>query len=104
MHALAELEANAGAAAAMLRQLANANRLRILCELVGHGEVSVGGLVNAVGLGQSAVSQHLARLREEGLVASRRDGQAVLYRIADTKAVRILVTLRDVYCGPPATG
>ena len=97
---LAELEAKAAEAARMLRLLANENRLLMLCHLVTAGEMTVGALADAVGLSQSALSQHLARMREEGLVATRRASQTVHYRLADPKAARILALLRDLYCPP----
>ena len=71
--------------------------------LVGAGEMNVGALADAVGLSQSALSQHLARLREEGLVATRREAQTIHYRLADPKAARLLALLRDIYCPPDAT-
>ncbi len=84
-------------AAAMMRALSHEARLRVLCDLVG-GECMAGELVERSGLSQSALSQHLARLREEGLVATRREGQSVFYRIADPRAARILGVLYDIYC------
>jgi len=101
---LARLEANVEEAARMLRLLANEKRLLMLCHLVGAGEMNVGALADAVGLSQSALSQHLARLREEGLVATRREAQTIHYRLADPKAARLLALLRDIYCPPEATG
>ena len=82
----------------MLRLLANENRLLILCQLAVEREMPVGALAEAVGLSQSALSQHLARLREEGLVATRRAGTAVFYRIGDAKVRRILTLLKNLYC------
>jgi len=84
-------------AAAMMRALSHEARLRVLCDLVG-GERMAGELVERSGLSQSALSQHLAKLREEGLVATRRDGQSVFYRIADPRTARILAVLYDIYC------
>ena len=72
----------------------------VLCQLA-EGEHSAGALQQGSGLSQSALSQHLARLREEGLVATRREAQTIYYRLADPKAERILVTLAAIYC-PPA--
>jgi len=95
---IAELEANAGQAARLMRLLANRNRLLILCELIARKEASVGTLVQAVGLSQSAISQHLARLRADSLVAYRRDAQTLLYRVDNPDAVRILATLKTIYC------
>lgn len=94
---VAELRENATEAAGLLRLLANENRLRLLCVLAG-GERTVNDLADTVGLGQSAVSQHLARLRADGLVAFRREGTTLHYRIADADALMVLGTLRDIYC------
>lgn len=88
----------AAEAAQMLKLLANERRLLILCHLVVEKELPVGRLAEAVGLGQSALSQHLARMREEGLVATRRDGQSIYYRLADRRAARLIKTLKDIYC------
>ena len=95
---IAELTKKAGEAAALLKLLANEHRLLILCRLAMEGETSVGELGDTVELGQSALSQHLAKLREDGLVATRRDAQTIFYRIADAKAARLLATLKDIYC------
>jgi DNA-binding transcriptional ArsR family regulator len=96
---LARFESSASQAASLLRMLANERRLMILCQLAG-GELSVGQLQPRVGLSQSALSQHLARLRDEGLVATRRDGQQIHYRITDPAALRIIATLADLFCPP----
>ncbi len=95
---MAALERKASEAAALLKLLANENRLVILCRLAQAGEVSVGDLTDAVGLSQSALSQHLAKMREEGLLATRRVAQAIYYRIADPDAVRVLALLKTIYC------
>jgi DNA-binding transcriptional ArsR family regulator len=95
---LSELEAKAGDAAALLGTLANRHRLLILCHLIAAGELSAGSLVERSGLSQSALSQHLARLRVEGLVAYRREGQSLFYRIVDPRAEQLLRLLRDVFC------
>jgi ArsR family transcriptional regulator, virulence genes transcriptional regulator len=99
---LAAFEAAAAKAAAMLRALANERRLLILCQL-GAGEVSVGVLQERLGLSQSVLSQHLGVLREEGVVATRRQAQTIFYRIADPAAVRILETLAAIYCPETST-
>ena len=78
--------------------LANETRLAILCELV-EGERSVGTLVDAVGLTQSALSQHLAKLRAAGIVATRRDAQTIYYRLASTPPASVMATLAEIYCG-----
>lgn len=85
-----------------LKVLANANRLLILCEL-NNGERSVGALECAVPLTQSALSQHLAKLREAGVVATRRDAQTIYYSLADPRAVRMMSTLYDLFCAPGET-
>jgi ArsR family transcriptional regulator, virulence genes transcriptional regulator len=95
---IAEFERKAGEAAGLLKLLANENRLLILCRLVVAGEMSVGDLAEAVDLSQSALSQHLARMREDGLVATRREAQTVFYRIADPNAARLLALLKNIYC------
>lgn len=94
---LALFEASAGRAASLLRLLGNERRLMILCQL-GEGELSVGQLQPRVGLGQSALSQHLALLREEGVVTTRREGQTIHYRIADPAALRVIATLAELFC------
>jgi DNA-binding transcriptional ArsR family regulator len=99
---LARLQDSAAAAARLLRLLANEQRLLLLCHLAGAGELSVGALGGMLGLSQSALSQHLARLRADGLVATRRAGQTIHYRLADPKAARLLAVLRDLYCPPEA--
>jgi ArsR family transcriptional regulator, virulence genes transcriptional regulator len=91
-------EARAGEAAGLLRALANEQRLLILCHLLTAGELSVSALGDALSLSQSALSQHLAKLRDEGIVTSRRASQSLFYRVADEKAVRVLTVLRDIYC------
>ena len=93
-----KLEQRAGDAAHMLKLLANETRLLILCRLVAEREMSAGAIVAALGLGQSAVSQHLAKLRDDNLVATRREAQTIYYRIADNNVARIIATLKDIYC------
>ena len=92
-----DLSARAGDAARLLKLLASESRLQILCELA-HNEASVTALSKAVGLGQSALPQHLAKMRAEGLVTFRRDGQTLYYRIENPAAERILGLLKDVFC------
>ena len=84
-------------AADFLRVLAHEARLAVLCELVS-GERTAGELVNASGLSQSALSQHLAKLRDEGLVATRREGQSIHYRLSDPRALRIVAALHEMFC------
>lgn len=93
-----DLKAKAGEVADLLRTLANDRRLLILCRLVECGEATVGQLAGDVELSQSALSQHLARLREEGVVEFRRESQALWYRIADPRAEDLLATLHRLYC------
>jgi ArsR family transcriptional regulator, virulence genes transcriptional regulator len=95
----AQFAAKAEEAAGLLRALAHEARLMVLCQLT-EGERSVGELLVQSELSQSALSQHLARLRAEGLVATRREAQTIFYRIADSKAERVLATLADIYCPP----
>lgn len=94
-----ELTSRSEDVAGYLKVLANPSRLLILCELNGT-ERSVSSLEDAVGLTQSALSQHLAKLRESGIVATRRDAQTIYYRLADPKAERIMATLYDIFCAP----
>lgn len=91
------MQPRAAEAAGLLRLLGNDKRLLVLCHLV-HGEMGVGALADAVGLSQSALSQHLALLRDSGLVATRRQAQAVFYRLADPRAAEVLGLLHRLYC------
>ena len=95
---MSAFEENAAEAAQVLKVLANERRLLILCRLVIDGEMSVGPLADAVGLSPSALSQHLARMRREGLLATRREGQTIFYRIGDPDISRILKLLKEIYC------
>jgi DNA-binding transcriptional ArsR family regulator len=95
---MAAFERKAAEAAGLLKLLANESRLLILCRLAMALEMSVNDLAEAVGLSQSALSQHLAKMREEGLLATRREAQTVFYRIADPNAARLLALLKDIYC------
>jgi ArsR family transcriptional regulator len=96
---IARFEASAREAAKLLRTLGNERRLMILCQLADR-ERSVGELQPLVGLSQSALSQHLAVLRAEGVVATRREGQTIWYRIDDPAAVRMVATLAEIFCPP----
>jgi DNA-binding transcriptional ArsR family regulator len=93
-----QLASQAAAAARLLKLVANERRLLILCRLASTGEATVGELARSVGLSQSALSQHLALMREDGLVGFRREGQTIHYRIADPNAERLLDTLRTIFC------
>jgi DNA-binding transcriptional ArsR family regulator len=94
---IGELEKNAGQAADLLSALSNSRRLLVLCKLVNR-EMSVNALAESIGLSQSAISQHLAKLRDKKLVATRRDGQTIYYRIASENARAILVSLHGIFC------
>ena len=98
-----EFEASATEVARILRALSNERRLMILCKLVEWGEANVTMLGEAVGLSQSALSQHLAVMREQELVTFRRQGQTLWYRISDPRLERLLSTLHDLYCPRPET-
>ena len=96
--ALKKLARQAGEAAQLLKLLGNEKRLLILCFLAGRGEMTVGELVGVVKLSQSALSQHLARLRADGLVVFRRTSQTLHYRVVDRRALRVLQVLKQFYC------
>jgi DNA-binding transcriptional ArsR family regulator len=93
-----QLESRAGDAARLLKLLANEQRLTVLCRLSG-AEMSVSELQQYVNLSQSALSQHLAKLRADGLVATRRDAQTIYYRMSDPIAERLIGVLCDLYGG-----
>jgi ArsR family transcriptional regulator, virulence genes transcriptional regulator len=94
-----ELEPQAGVAAALLKAMSNEKRLLILCHLLD-GEKSAGALERLVGLRQSAMSQHLAKLRREGLVRTRRNGQSIFYALAADGPREVIEVLHRLYCGP----
>ena len=96
---LADIDAMVGCAqdaARLLKLLANERRLVILCFLATSGEMPVGALAEALNLSQSALSQHLAKLRRDGLVQF--ESQTLHYRLADPRAVRVLVVLKEIFC------
>jgi DNA-binding transcriptional ArsR family regulator len=93
---IAALEASAGAAARLMKLMASEQRLLLLCRLA-EGECPVNELAHYVQLAQSAASQHLAKLRAEGVVATRREGQTIYYRLADPAAARVLDALCEIY-------
>ena len=95
---LSEMAANAASAAALMKMLGNEHRLLILCHLIAEEELSVGDLTSRIELGQSALSQHLAKLREQGLVAFRRKAQSLFYRVSDERAAAVLVLLHEMFC------
>ena len=82
----------------LLRTLGNERRLLILCLLIEHGPLSVNVLADHLGLSQSALSQHLAKMREEQLVSSQRESQHIFYQIADPKVGRLVTALKDIFC------
>ncbi len=94
-----ELRSRAGEAASFLKSIANDRRLIILCELV-KGERSVGELEAITELSQSALSQHLAKLREAKLVKTRRESQSIHYSLANAGVSKVIGVLHDVYCRP----
>lgn len=96
---LAMFEESAGRAATLLRLLGNEKRLMLLCQLAD-GELSVRDIQSRVGLSQSALSQHLALLRAEGIVGTRRESQTIYYRIVDHAAMRVIETLAELFCPP----
>lgn len=95
------MESRAEEAARLLSALGQTKRLMVLCRLVDN-EMSVGALAESVGLGQSALSQHLARLRDLGIVATRREAQTIYYRLASDNARRLIGLLYEIYCAPTA--
>ncbi|KGH19048.1 transcriptional regulator [Comamonas thiooxydans] len=92
------LQQGAAQAAAMLRTVGNEHRLLVLCLLIEHGEMTVGTLHEYVPLSQSALSQHLAKMREEGLVAFRREAQTLHYRIENPDVATLIATLKTIFC------
>jgi DNA-binding transcriptional ArsR family regulator len=92
-----DLESHVDEAERLLKALANRHRLLVLCELHG-GEKSVGELQEAVGLSQSALSQHLAWLREDGIVSTRREAQTIHYALNSPEVKRLIAVLHDMYC------
>jgi DNA-binding transcriptional ArsR family regulator len=96
---LEALESEAGAAEALLKSVANKRRLVILCELLG-GEKSVSALRDAIGLSQSALSQHLARLRADKIVTTRRESQTIYYSLESERVTKLIGLLYELYCAP----
>lgn len=96
-HGLEALQQHAQSAATLLKVLANENRLMILCTLLD-GELSVGELNVRIPLSQSALSQHLASLREAELVSTRKEAQTVYYRVQGDEAAKVIAVLQSIYC------
>lgn len=92
---------NAAMVAGLLRILANERRLMILCALTQHKEMNVTALAAAAGLSQSALSQHLAQMREARIVAYRRAGQTIWYRISDRRIATLMRKLEGLFCQSP---
>ena len=93
------MQEHAEAASRLLKSLSNTHRLMLLCTLAEQ-ELSVGELNEVVPLSQSALSQHLAILRDQGLVKTRRQSQTIYYSLAETAALDLINTLHDIYCKP----
>ncbi|EKV29606.1 Transcriptional regulator, ArsR family [Caenispirillum salinarum AK4] len=98
---LEQLQENARRASALLKAMSNEHRLMVLCQLL-HGEKSVGQLEQIVGLSQSALSQHLARLRRDDLVKTRRSAQTIFYSLKGEEASAVINTLYTLYCADDA--
>jgi ArsR family transcriptional regulator, virulence genes transcriptional regulator len=94
---IAALQKNAKRAGRLLKAMSNHSRLLILCQLA-EGEKSVSQLEGLIGLGQSALSQHLARLRRDELVRTRRQAQSIYYALEGNEATRVIGVLHDLYC------
>lgn len=90
----------ADAAAALLKAVSHQGRLMILCHL-SNGEKSVTEMEDLLGARQAAVSQQLARLRQDGLVTTRREGKAIYYSIADPRAARLMEVVYELFCRQP---
>jgi DNA-binding transcriptional ArsR family regulator len=95
---MASLEDKASCVAGVLKLVANEKRLLMLCRLAAEGEMPVSALGKSVALSQSALSQHLAKLREQGLVTFRRQSQTLHYSIKDGQTRQLLLALKDIYC------
>ena len=95
-----QMQIHASDAAGLMKALGNESRLMILCTLAG-GERSVSELNVVVPLSQSALSQQLARLRQQGLVETRRESQTIFYSLSPGPADRVIHLLHEIYCGAP---
>jgi len=94
---LEAMQRHADEAVGVLKALGSSNRLMLVCQLL-EGERSVGELADVLGLAQSVVSQHLALLRRDGLVAGRREGQSIYYAISDDRVHALMARLFELYC------
>jgi ArsR family transcriptional regulator, virulence genes transcriptional regulator len=97
---MAEMHAHAGEAAGFLKALGNEQRLLILCSLL-EGPLPVGELNERVDLSQSALSQHLALLRDAGLVETRREAQSIYYSLPSGPVLQVMALLQEIYCPAP---
>ena len=95
---LAELKVHSAEAASLLKLLANEHRLLVLCHLIAYGKLSVNELAERVGLSQSALSQHLAKLRSHGVVRFERNAQTLAYGISDPRVERVIAVMKDIFC------
>ena len=95
-----DFEAKALEVANLLRALGNQRRLMILCRLLEEGESNVTALADSIGISQSALSQHLAKMRKEGIIAFHRESQSIWYRIADPRIEKIMSEICRLYCAP----
>ncbi len=95
---LSRFREQAGEAVGLMKAMASEPRLLVLCFLAERGEMSVGEIADEIAISQSALSQHLAKLREQRLVATRKQAQTVLYRVSDPKAEQLLVLLHNLFC------
>lgn len=91
------MQQHADQAAQLLKAMANQHRLLVLCTLMA-GELSVGQLNELMPLSQSALSQHLASLRESGLVQTRRESQTIFYSLQGDEAIKVIAVLKSIYC------
>lgn len=98
-NAMLAMQNHASEAAKLLKALASDKRLLVLCQLA-QGEFSVGALVETLNMGQSSLSQHLAVLRSENLVQTRREAQTIYYRLSDGPVQQVMQTLYQIYCSP----
>jgi len=96
------MQASAKNATDMLKLLGHPDRLMVLCQLK-NGEASVGELSRMLGIKQSPLSQHLARMRHEGVVESRREAQTIYYRLSGDKVAQIVAVLYELYCASAET-
>ncbi len=93
-----DLEQNAAKVSDILKAIGNDKRILLLCKIVESGEIAAGSLVGVANLSQSAMSQHLSKLRQKGIITYRREGQTLLYRLADENIKELIITLHRLYC------